>query len=64
MRRPLVESGQHHAPVETDPLWRESLGRTAAKTPVPSKQVEGEGIVHATRNSGMTCVRQFGPYLP
>jgi hypothetical protein len=25
------------APVETDPLRRESLGRTAAKTPVPSK---------------------------
>ena len=26
-----------HAPVETDPLRRESSGRTMAKTPVPSR---------------------------
>ena len=24
---------------------------------------EGEDIVHAGRNIGTTCVRQFGPYL-
>ena len=30
----------------------------------PLEQEEDEGIVHATGNSGVTCVRQFGPYLP
>jgi len=27
-------------------------------------QVEDDGIVHAIRNDGVTCARQFGPYLP
>jgi hypothetical protein len=36
-----LESHGLHAPVETDPIWRESLGRTAAKTPVPSKASGG-----------------------
>jgi len=32
-------------PVETDPIRRESLGPTAANTPVSSVQAEDEGIV-------------------
>jgi hypothetical protein len=36
-----LESHGFHAPVETDPIWRESLGLTAAKTPVPSKASRG-----------------------
>ena len=31
-----LKSHGYHAPVETDPLRRESPGQTAAKTPVPS----------------------------
>ena len=47
-----LRSHGYLAPVETDPVRRESLVIPAAKTPVSSVQAEDEGIVHAISNDG------------